>query len=89
MNHFIAETVGTFMLGLTYLFYPTHYLLLGAVFTALLFLLGPLSGAFFNPAITALMVARGSLAIGTGLQYLACQLFGVFSSYAVFALLML
>lgn len=56
----------------------------------LITLLGPISGAHFNPAVTAVMCARGALPWRTWPRYAAAQLAGgiagVWLSHAMFAL---
>lgn len=37
---------------------------------------GPISGAHFNPAVSAVMAWRGELPVASLLPYVACQLFG-------------
>jgi glycerol uptake facilitator-like aquaporin len=62
----------------------------GAGLYALIVLLGPVSGAHFNPAVTLLMWRRGNCSGTTVLTYLPCQILGaiagVWLSHAMFAL---
>lgn len=48
----------------------------GAILVVLITILGPISGAHFNPAVTAVFVARRDLAAGEGLAYAAAQVLG-------------
>ena len=48
----------------------------GAMLFVLITMLGPLSGAHFNPAVTLVFRLRGELATGTALAYVAAQLAG-------------
>lgn len=48
----------------------------GAILVVLITILGPISGAHFNPAVTAVFVARRELGPGDGLAYAAAQIVG-------------
>lgn len=48
----------------------------GAILVVLITILGPISGAHFNPAVTAVFVARRDLGLGDGLAYAAAQVAG-------------
>jgi glycerol uptake facilitator-like aquaporin len=48
----------------------------GAILFVLITMLGPISGAHFNPAVTLVFRLRGELSTGTALAYLATQLIG-------------
>lgn len=48
----------------------------GAMLFVLITMLGPVSGAHFNPAVTLVMRLRGSLASGTAAAYVGAQLVG-------------
>ncbi len=48
----------------------------GAMLFVLITMLGPMSGAHFNPAVTLVFRLRGELATGTALAYVAAQLAG-------------
>lgn len=48
----------------------------GAILVVLITILGPLSGAHFNPAVTAVFVARRELSAGDGLAYACAQVAG-------------
>ncbi|MFN3869513.1 MAG: aquaporin [Hyphomicrobiaceae bacterium] len=60
----------------------------GAILFVLITMLGPVSGAHFNPAVTLVMVLRGDLSWRDGGGYLAAQvaggLLGVFLAHAMF-----
>jgi len=62
----------------------------GAVLTVLILIFGPVSGAHFNPAVSAAFAARGQLPWQMTLAYLAAQLlgavFGVWIAHAMFEL---
>ena len=48
----------------------------GAILVVLITILGPVSGAHFNPAVTLAMRVRGALTTGDALLYVAAQLIG-------------
>ncbi len=61
----------------------------GAALVVLITILGPLSGAHFNPAVTLAFLLRRELPLGLALAYVAVQLAGavtgVFVAHAMFA----
>ena len=48
----------------------------GAILVVLITILGPISGAHFNPAVTLVFVLRGDLGRGEGAAYVAAQVAG-------------
>jgi glycerol uptake facilitator-like aquaporin len=60
-----------------------------AILVVLITMLGPISGAHFNPAVTGVFVLRGDLKAGEGAAYVAVQiaggLVGVFAAHLMFA----
>ncbi len=48
----------------------------GAILVVLITVLGPVSGAHFNPAVTFAMRLKGSITSGDALAYVAAQIFG-------------
>lgn len=62
----------------------------GAILFVLITMFGPISGAHFNPAVTAVFVARGTLPVSGGVAYVAAQVIGaaigVFIAHAMFDL---
>ena len=48
----------------------------GAILVVLITILGPISGAHFNPAVTLAMRVRGALTTGDALSYVAAQVAG-------------
>lgn len=62
----------------------------GAVLVVLITMLGPISGAHFNPAVTAVFVAQREIAPGDGAAYVVAQLagavLGVVMAHAMFDL---
>jgi glycerol uptake facilitator-like aquaporin len=62
----------------------------GAILFVLITVFGPVSGAHFNPAVTAVMRARGEIDTRATLGYIAAQiaggLIGVIAAHAMFSL---
>lgn len=62
----------------------------GAMLFVLITMLGPVSGAHFNPAVTLIMRLRGELTTGTALAYVVVQLvggiLGVWAAHVMFDL---
>ena len=62
----------------------------GAMLVVLIVIFGPISGAHFNPAVSAVMLVRGELTKSLFGGYLAAQIvgavLGVFAAHAMFAL---
>jgi len=48
----------------------------GAILFVLITMLGPISGAHFNPAVTLVFRLKGEIGIGTAFAYLIAQLVG-------------
>jgi len=53
----------------------------GAILIVLLTVLGPVSGAHINPALTLAFHVRGSIPLRDGLLYIAAQLIGAFAGH--------
>jgi glycerol uptake facilitator-like aquaporin len=62
----------------------------GAILVVLITILGPLSGAHFNPAVTTAFLLRGAIPPGAALGYIASQIAGGMAgtllAHAMFAL---
>jgi glycerol uptake facilitator-like aquaporin len=62
----------------------------GAILAVLITILGPISGAHFNPAVSLVFVLRRELRIGNGIAYAAAQVIGgvigTVLAHAMFAL---
>lgn len=62
----------------------------GAALVVLISILGPISGAHFNPAVTLFFALRREIAPGLGTLYVAAQIAGaiagVFAAHAMFAM---
>ena len=65
----------------------------GAMLFVLITMLGPVSGAHFNPAVTLVMRMRGEIATGPALAYVAAQLaggvLGVWTAHVMFGVAVL
>lgn len=65
----------------------------GAMLVVLITILGPVSGAHFNPAVTGVMAARGELGVALAGQYVVAQVvggvLGVLLAHAMFDLSLL
>ncbi len=64
----LSRDVGLQLLGNTI---PT-----GAMLVVLITILGPISGAHFNPAVTLVFLARREITVGASLFYIAAQIMG-------------
>ncbi len=62
----------------------------GAILTVLILMLGPISGAHFNPAVSIAMALRGALGVRPTVIYVAAQIIGgilgVWAAHLMFAL---
>jgi glycerol uptake facilitator-like aquaporin len=62
----------------------------GAILTVLILVLGPLSGAHFNPVVSIAFALRGELPWGTAAVYIAAQVaggvLGVLAAHGMFEL---
>lgn len=85
MNRFTAEFLGTFFLTTFALIGNPLGLAVGL--TALIWSLGPISGAHFNPAITFALRIRGKVTTGEMLGYIGTQFVAVSSAAFMTAML--
>ena len=62
----------------------------GAILVVLITLLGPISGAHFNPAVTFAFALKGQISVGESAQYMVAQIIGgilgAFVAHGMFAL---
>lgn len=81
----LSEFTGTFFLSLAALSVPAPFTILavGIVLLVFVYVIGPISGAHMNPAITIGLVAARQFPIGEGVLYIFVQL-----AAALFARLM-
>src|ERR1700744_5022113 len=68
MAETLTKDIGLALLGNT--------LATGAILVVLITVLGPVSGAHFNPAVSAVFALRGELAVSAALVYAAAQVAG-------------
>jgi len=82
MAETLTRDVGLALLGNTI---PT-----GAILVVLITILGPISGAHFNPAVTLIFALKGEMTAREALAYMAAQvaggIFGTVMAHAMFAL---
>jgi glycerol uptake facilitator-like aquaporin len=71
----LSDDVGVSLLGNTI---PT-----GAILVVLITMLGPISGAHFNPAVTFVFMLKRQISIAAGLAYIAVQILGGICGTAV------
>jgi glycerol uptake facilitator-like aquaporin len=84
----IAEFLGTFLLVLAVFASGGNALAIGAALALIVAMIGKISGAHVNPAISTAMYMKGSLSLNELLAYVAVQVAGAVSSlytYRVFA----
>eukprot|EP00929_Paragymnodinium_shiwhaense_P004070 TRINITY_DN1047_c1_g1_i1.p1 TRINITY_DN1047_c1_g1~~TRINITY_DN1047_c1_g1_i1.p1 ORF type:complete len:473 (+),score=100.32 TRINITY_DN1047_c1_g1_i1:82-1500(+) len=90
---YLAEFVGTFMLVFTVGCVvvsktPWAVLSIASVLTVMIYALGPISGANFNPAVTLSLACSGKMEWTTLLAYWAMQLVGGLSAGVLFAIML-
>jgi aquaporin Z len=84
----LAEFLGTFLLVLSVFASGGNAYVIGATLAVIVLLIGKLSGAHVNPAISGAMYAKGALSLNEFLAYSASQFAGGLASlyaYRVFA----
>ncbi len=84
----IAEFIGTFLLVLAMFASGGSALAIGATLALIVAMIGKISGAHVNPAISTAMYMKGSLSLNELLAYIAVQVVGAVASlytYRVFA----
>jgi len=75
MAETLSKDVGLQLLGNTL---PT-----GAILVVLITILGPVSGAHFNPAVSLVMALKGDLPSGEAARYVAVQILGGIAGTAI------
>ena len=84
----IAELLGTFLLVLSVFASGGNAYVIGATLAVIVLLIGKLSGAHVNPAISFAMFMKGSLSVKDLLGYTVSQVLGGVASlyaYRIFA----
>jgi aquaporin Z len=86
MDYFalLGEFFGTFLLILVVLASGGNSLMIGGILALITALLGKVSGAHVNPAVSTAMFVRGSLALVDYIGYVVVQLTAGFTSYYVY-----
>jgi len=82
----LAEYLGTFLISLA-LLSSSNVLFVGVIFTVILYLILPVSGAAINPAISLLYYLKGSLGVREAILYSVIQVIAAVSSYYTYAYL--
>lgn len=75
MNKYLAEFLGTFVLVFI-IFTTNNYLAIAFTLAIGILLLGPTSGAMFNPAVSTAMYFAGKLPGVDFVPYIMCQIAG-------------
>ena len=80
----MAETLSGGNVGVALL---ANTIATGAILAVLIAMLGPISGAHFNPAVSLVAASRGELRAGDAAAYIAVQLgFGILGAFAAHAM---
>jgi aquaporin Z len=72
----LAEFLGTFLLILSILGSAGNAFVIGGALALIVLLIGNLSGAHVNPAVSLAMYLRGSLSVPEFISYITVQLLG-------------
>ena len=86
MQKYIVEFLGTLFLMFVIL-YTENYLAIGITLAILVFLVGPISGAAFNPAVTIAFLLSKQLSINDVLPYIIAQIAGAVSAVYIVKLI--
>jgi glycerol uptake facilitator-like aquaporin len=82
-----GEFLGTFLFVLSILISGGNAIVMGATMAIIVFLIGGISGAYINPAVSLAMVYSGSLDWKTFFMYVILQLFGAYSAVSIYQLM--
>jgi aquaporin Z len=80
----LAEFLGTFLLVLSLLASGTNPWVVGGTLALIILLVGSLSGAHVNPAVSMAMFVKGALSTQEFVSYAVVQLLGAVSSVYAF-----
>jgi aquaporin Z len=84
---YIAEYLGAFLFILSIFASGGNPLIIGTTLAVVIYLIGPLSGAHVNPAVSVSMFLNGDLTSQQLLAYAVAQLLGGASAYYSYRLL--
>lgn len=80
----LAEFLGTFLLTLSVIASGGNAWVIGGALALVVLLVGNLSGAYVNPAISLAMFVKGSLSVQELVSYVVVQLLGATASLYAF-----
>lgn len=80
----VSEFIGTLALFASILLVKGSIqpVVVGATLAALISLLGPISGAHLNPAVTIGLLVAGKISVAKAFLYIGAQVAGALSAYA-------
>lgn len=89
IKRLLAELIGTFFLVVAALLSPPQltFALVGATLLIMVVVIGKVSGAHINPAVTVGLMTVRQIAVGTGLLYIVAQIIGAFAALGLGSLL--
>jgi aquaporin Z len=82
----IAELLGTFALVMSIFISGGSALVIGLTLAAIVFLVGNISGAHVNPAVSLAMYYSGSMTMKELISYIVVQLVGGISAALIYKL---
>ncbi len=82
----IAELLGTFALVMSIFISGGSALVIGLTLAAIVFLVGGISGAHVNPAVSLAMYYSGSMTMKELISYIVVQLVGGISAALIYKL---
>ena len=87
MNNYLIEFLGTLFLYFV-IFATGNYLAIGAALAVSVLLVGPISSAAFNPAITLALLAAGKIATNDVIPYIVAQIAGGLAGFELVKMFM-
>lgn len=89
VKRLLAELIGTFFLVVAALLSPPQltFVLVGAVLLIMVVVIGKVSGAHINPAVTVGLMSVRKIAVVTGLLYIVAQIVGALTALGLGSLL--